>query len=120
MTQELTRNPTYLGCLNHLVSNLLHLLDLLGGHGSLGSEVKPKAVRSHQGTSLVGFPKHRAQGKVQNVGSCVVAHDRSPSGLQRAESAGGEVCKTASHPPIPALPFFPGTRIFSWTHGFLE
>lgn len=81
MTQELTDNPTYLGCLNHVVSYFLSLLDLLGGHGSLGSEVKPKAVRSHQGASLVSFPKHRAQSEVQNVGCCVVAHDRSPSGL---------------------------------------
>lgn len=42
---EFTCNPTYLGCLNHLICNLLSLLDLLGGHGSLGSEVKAKAVR---------------------------------------------------------------------------
>lgn len=74
-------DPTYLGCLNHLVNYLLSLLDLLGGHGSLGSEIKPKAVRCNQGASLVSFPKHGAQGEVQNVGSCMVAHDRSTSGL---------------------------------------
>lgn len=81
MTQELACNATYLGCFNHLVCNLLGLLDLLGGHGSLGGEVKPKAVRSNQGASLVSLPKHGTQGEVQDVGGCVVAHDRPPSGL---------------------------------------
>lgn len=81
MTQELTCNPAYLGCLYHLISQLLGLLDLLGRHGSLGSEVKPKAIRSNQGASLVSLSKHRAQGKVQDMGGCVVAHDRPPSGL---------------------------------------
>lgn len=81
MPQELTHYPAYLGGLNHLVNNLLSLLDLLGGHSSLGSEVKPKAVRGNQGASLVSFPKHGAQGEVQNVGGCMVAHDRSTSGL---------------------------------------
>jgi hypothetical protein len=47
-TQEHRHSKTYLGCLNHLISDFFSLLDLLGGHGSLGSKVKPKAIRSNQ------------------------------------------------------------------------
>ena len=41
----------------------------------LGCEVKSESVWSHQGASLVCLAEDLAEGKVQGVGACVVAHD---------------------------------------------
>ncbi len=60
---------------NHLVADLLQLLDLLDLEARLAREVEAEAVGRDQGAALLGVADDLAQTEVEDVGARVVVHD---------------------------------------------